>query len=247
MLRGNLTQQKEFLLTLNEMEARSEYHWDMMAFYWEQRRIHCIFSVLESLVTAHSKVIDVGSGDGIILSLLEKKGIRPVGADLSFTRLKRSVAQCHAFHVQADITCLPIPDSTFDIVVCTDVVEHLLCMDKAVAELTRICREGGCVLVSVPCCNWYRLVSGKTSYISPYTHLREFSYMNVSHFERMSALVDLFAQRDFSCIRRKGTCVFSVDFYQRHDTPIVRVLDRGLSLLNVRGMHLYEILVFRRN
>lgn len=249
MFCGNLEQQKEFLYALNEMEAKSENHWDMLALYWERRRIQCIFSVLENLLSKNGqvRVLDVGSGDGVVLSFLEQKGAHPVGIDLSFTRLSRSSAHCGAQHVQAEATCLPFSDRTFDVVVCTDVLEHLADMEQAVTELSRICTEPGCILVSVPCCNLYRLMTRKYRYISPYTHLREFSYFNTSDFESIHRLTGLFGKRGFNLIKRRGTCTFSIDFYQNHNSQFIHVIDRILSFLNMKGLYLYEVLLFGRN
>ena len=245
MFRGNIRYQKEFLQVLNEKEAEQEYHWDMQALYWENKRMQCIKSVLTTLELSDAAVIDVGSGDGVILSWLEQKGAFPVGADVSLTRLNRSLTHCSASHVQADIVQLPFSDNTFDIVVCTDVLEHLYAMDEAVSELCRVCADKGHLLISVPCCNVYRILTQKKRYISPYTHLREFSYFDIDHFEPVAALQHMVLSQRFTLKKRRGTCAFSIDFYKRY--PSFGVIDEILSLIQMRGLHLYEVLLFGRN
>jgi ubiquinone/menaquinone biosynthesis C-methylase UbiE len=247
VFRGNIIHQKEFLQALNEMEAEQEYHWDMQALYWEYKRIQCIKSVLTTLKLSHATVIDVGCGDGVMLSWLEQKGAVPVGADVSLTRLNRSLNYCSASHVQADIVQLPFPDNTFDIVVCTDVLEHLSTMDEAVSELCRVCSDKGYLLISVPCCNVYRILTRKRRYISPYTHVREFSYFDVDHFEPVAALRHMVFSQGYILKKRRGTCVFSIDFYKRHPSSLIGIIDGILSLIQVKGLHLYEVLLFGRN
>ncbi|MBU7023299.1 MAG: class I SAM-dependent methyltransferase [Theionarchaea archaeon] len=245
MLRGSREHQEQFLTTLNEMEAEAENHWDMLGLYWESRRIACILSVLERL-TCTGNIIDVGCGDGVLLWHLRNAGALQVGADLSFTRLHRSQSRSHALLVQAEATQLPFPDRTFDLVTCTDVLEHLSIMEKAISELARICTTGGHILISVPCCNVYRLITGRKRYISPYTHLREFSYFDVREFEPVSMLIDLVREEGFVLAKRKGTCLFSIRTYQNHTSLLFHAADRVLSHLPIKGLHLYEVLLFRR-
>ncbi len=52
--------------------------------------------------------------------------------------------------VIADLHDLPIPDASFDFVLCTEVLEHVADPDRCAAELRRILRPGGGVLVTVP-------------------------------------------------------------------------------------------------
>lgn len=245
MFQGSREHQKEFLIALNEMEAETEYHWDMLNLYWECRRLACILSVLER-ITVEGNIIDVGCGDGVLLWHLESAGLQKVGADVSLTRLHRSQSRCQALYVQAEATELPFLNHTFDLVVCTDVLEHLPAMERAVSELARICTDKGHILISVPCYNIYRLLTGKKRYISPYTHLREFSYFDAAGFEPVATLINQFRKEGFLLTERKGTCVFDIRVYQKHTSPVFRMIDRLLSQLPLRGLHLYEILLFRR-
>lgn len=52
--------------------------------------------------------------------------------------------------VVAALERIPFPDESFDTVLCTDALEHVEDAERAVAELHRVTRRGGHVLVSVP-------------------------------------------------------------------------------------------------
>jgi SAM-dependent methyltransferase len=52
--------------------------------------------------------------------------------------------------VKADITDLPFPDDSFDVILCSHVLEHVLDDRKAMRELYRVLRPGGWALVLVP-------------------------------------------------------------------------------------------------
>ncbi|MCP4748169.1 MAG: class I SAM-dependent methyltransferase [Desulfobacteraceae bacterium] len=50
----------------------------------------------------------------------------------------------------ADITALPFRDHSFDLVVCSEVLEHIPRHRKALEESTRVLKPGACLVVSVP-------------------------------------------------------------------------------------------------
>jgi len=50
----------------------------------------------------------------------------------------------------SDICSIPVPDASFDAVICTDVLEHVPDVNSALLELDRIVRPGGQILITVP-------------------------------------------------------------------------------------------------
>lgn len=97
------------------------------------------------------RILEVGCGYGRIShALLESAKIRLVGVDLSEPMLRscrRALASnfvaCHA-----DAEQLPFKDGSFDTVVCTGVLMHLKDQRVALAELSRVLRPGGRLVVS---------------------------------------------------------------------------------------------------
>jgi SAM-dependent methyltransferase len=51
---------------------------------------------------------------------------------------------------QAEVTSLPFPDGTFDLVCALDIIEHVDDEYGALTEITRVARPGGTVLISTP-------------------------------------------------------------------------------------------------
>jgi 2-polyprenyl-3-methyl-5-hydroxy-6-metoxy-1,4-benzoquinol methylase len=89
-----------------------------------------------------SRVLDVGCGEGVLVgeyrSRLEIEGVDPNYA-ASGVR-------------QGSVLDLPFGDSTFDWVLCLDVLEHLRLDEqpRAVAEIRRVLRPRGHVVLSLP-------------------------------------------------------------------------------------------------
>lgn len=97
--------------------------------------------------------LDLGCGDGEIAYYLASS----VGKVIALDSLLAPIQQAHrrskmpalAF-LQADGLYLPFPDNSFDIVVCTQVYEHLVCAENLPGEVWRVLRPGGLCFFSGP-------------------------------------------------------------------------------------------------
>ncbi len=50
----------------------------------------------------------------------------------------------------SEINSIPVPDSSFDCILCTEVLEHVPEPIRAIKEMLRICKPGGLILLSAP-------------------------------------------------------------------------------------------------
>lgn len=89
------------------------------------------------------QVLDVGCGNGLITKELAD-GYQVVGVDQSAVALTESKVPV----AQADAGHLPFADAAFDLVLTTDMLEHVSALDDVVRELVRVSRKY--VLVTVP-------------------------------------------------------------------------------------------------
>jgi ubiquinone/menaquinone biosynthesis C-methylase UbiE len=94
------------------------------------------------------RVLDLGCGGGLTTTCLVQRGAIVVGVDLSYASLR--VASCHARghgHPKAVFACgqaesLPFADASFDVVWCTDVLEHLSDLPTAITQVARVLKPG---------------------------------------------------------------------------------------------------------
>ncbi|PIE61098.1 MAG: SAM-dependent methyltransferase [Desulfobacterales bacterium] len=109
------------------------------------------------------RVLDIGCGEGRhTVRMCQEKDVICTGADFGFdnliaTRCKLKFHEaindfsCQDWHLAAmDITAIPFANSSFDLVLCAEVLEHIPNDDAAIDELTRIVKPAKTLVVSVP-------------------------------------------------------------------------------------------------
>ena len=112
------------------------------------------------LVDDGDRVLDVGCGEGRHTHAVAMADVDAVGLDLDRERLVAAregfadevadVAEATPGFVRGDAFRLPFADGTFDVVVCSEVLEHLPDYRRAIDELDRVLAPGGHLAVSVP-------------------------------------------------------------------------------------------------
>ncbi len=86
-------------------------------------------------------VLDVPCGTGRLRGVLERRGMRYVGTDVSATMLAEPAVTHDAALVLADAERLPFAEDSFDVVVCCRLLHHLQdeeVMESVVRELVRV-------------------------------------------------------------------------------------------------------------
>ncbi len=116
----------------------------------EHRRFEALLRVLGP--RPGERLLDMGCGSGWFAEQCRRKGAQVWAADIAL----RGVAGARARFPQvgcyqvADVYHLPFASGRFDAVVLSEVAEHLEDLAGAFAELARLLRPGGRLLVSVP-------------------------------------------------------------------------------------------------
>lgn len=102
-------------------------------------------------VSTDARSLDVGTGTGANLRLLQELGYREVtGLDASDEAIRHCAEKGLPPVRRGDIGALPFADSNFDLVMATDVIEHVDDDGQALRELRRVLSPGGIVLLTVP-------------------------------------------------------------------------------------------------
>jgi SAM-dependent methyltransferase len=109
------------------------------------------------------QVLDLGCGFGRHAFEAYRRGAHVVAVDRSVEEVAQVTAMFKAMAaegeapagnvaraVRADLLALPFPDASFDVVMASEVLEHIPADEMALAEIARVVRPGGRVAVTVP-------------------------------------------------------------------------------------------------
>lgn len=96
------------------------------------------------------KVLDAGCGEGHLLSKLSAY-IQGYGIDFDERFIRAARKRCpYANFKKEDITNMKFRDNVFDVVVCTEVIEHIENPEKAIEEMKRVLKPDGILIISFP-------------------------------------------------------------------------------------------------
>lgn len=125
------------------------------------KRFAAVMDIIKALnkfqYASEAVFIDVGCGDGTYEQALKGTFCHLVGLDLSLENLKTSrklQKKREVDFVLADVEYLPLKDRSANIVLCSEVLEHVRNSHLALSELSRIFKDA--MIVSVPTLNVIR-------------------------------------------------------------------------------------------
>lgn len=101
-----------------------------------------------------SKILDVGCGRGFYVNALSKypfvKKVYGVDVSSSYISIAKKTKNSKANFIKASIYKLPFKDKEFDLVICSEVLEHLKKEYAGLREIRRVLKHGGILLITVP-------------------------------------------------------------------------------------------------
>lgn len=213
-------------------------------------------------------VLDAGCGSGRHLcAAFRRPGIGVVGVDLNqddlhlakgfLSDLSRN-SDCGWLLSRADVTSLPFCDAVFDVVVCSEVLEHISDIRNAARELLRVLKPQGDLIVTVPRFMPERIcwLLSREYYNEPGGHIRIFRKKELlSLFEEAGARCRFVRYRHglhapfwwLKClVGHKNEKFPLVKAYRRflewdiiHHPPLTTLLDRFLNPLIGKSLVLY--------
>jgi len=120
--------------------------------FWQ--RLHKVMNYLEK-DAPYTHVLDFGCGSGVMLPFLCGISTRVTAMDIDLLPFER-VSRQRAFpanlevHDARELTLKDLPEATFDVIVATDVLEHVEDLSGTLSDMGNLLKPGGQVIVSGP-------------------------------------------------------------------------------------------------
>ena len=158
---------KEELKKIYNDRTRFNSHFSSLGGYknpYDKYRMHAVIEAVRSCEPR--TILDNGCGACLIGSELARRGYKVTGSDISWELLKQVPRNKNLNLVAGDSEELPFKDSSFDCVVCSEVLEHLKDHKKAAKEIARVMRRGGLAVITIPNMFCYDSLEGSFGIIS---------------------------------------------------------------------------------
>jgi ubiquinone/menaquinone biosynthesis C-methylase UbiE len=137
----------------NERVPTIEEEFDLWTEYHQHRhemRYDLVADAVRDHLPAAGRILDVGCGSALVADRLLDVRAHYVGVDFgghhtvyAAKRLAGNDSALECSIGRCDGELLPFPDATFDVVVMSEVIEHLLQPERAVWEVARVLKPGG--------------------------------------------------------------------------------------------------------
>ncbi|MCK5343758.1 MAG: methyltransferase domain-containing protein, partial [Candidatus Heimdallarchaeota archaeon] len=173
------------------------------------------------------KCLDAGCGLGYFSrAILEHKPLSVCACDLSPKLVQKLSCKL------PDVDCVvanileistELQGKTFDVVVCSDVIEHTSNPELAVKQLTKIVDSGGLLSISVPNQKWRWLLS-----LAQALGLRD-QYQGHENWVRPNELKDWIEAEGFEILSSEGVHTVPFKFFPH---ALLRKLDQKLRCSN---------------
>ena len=123
--------------------------------YDTEKRLAVVYHEMMPESIRGKRLLDAGSGTGWFSKAASERGAAVTSLDLGAGLLRQVRRKCDSTCVVGSIMELPFPDGCFDVVVSSEVIEHIPDPLLGVAELYRVLSPGGVLVLTTPNKLWY--------------------------------------------------------------------------------------------
>lgn len=150
-----------------------------------KRRLSVVYEELLPLAKIRGRNLDLGCGSGWFSKKANEHDLRIISLDISpnLTRITKNRASSNA--LVADAINLPFSDNSFELIISSEMIEHLIVVEDGLREISRILSPGGVLILTTPNRRWLWMVNLATKLkLRPYE-----GFENFLHFDQLACLL----------------------------------------------------------
>lgn len=157
---------------------------------WHNKKLKMVANAISSVKKNPKNILDVGCASGWFLSKLSTQFPKSkcAGIDAYKNAIVYGKKQYSNLHlINADAHSIPFPDKSFDVVICCEVLEHVLDPETVLKEIARVLSKNGMAIIEMDTGNflfalvWYWWTHiGKGAWKDSHIHL-----FNTKELERL--------------------------------------------------------------
>lgn len=228
-------------LELKDHQKRM-YFEDPWNIYWHGTRLQEILRMVSGV--PFEGFLDVGCAEGYYMKLLPNlaKNIPSdlpllAGLDIARNYLLKAKKDGHkASWIVGDIHMLPFKANSFDLVLCAEVLEHVLNPERAFDELLRVSKKF--LLITLAGENLFYYFAKKSGLLKPGDPYGEVGQGHIHEARIVETIIPWAQKARSSLLESLVTCYFPAAFFQKHRIPplfipIVRFADKCINRLPV--------------
>lgn len=175
---------------------------EKMNMYDTQKRVQTIYSEFYKDHNLEGKLLlDAGCGTGWFSAEAKRKRAEVVSLDIGSRLLGKVKEKCHTTLLVADIQQLPFDNHTFEYIVSSEVIEHVLHPERAISEMCRVLQPGGYLALTTPNKRWYFAI-----WIANSLKLRP--YEGYEHWISWPRLIKVLEENDMDVQLARGIHLF---------------------------------------
>jgi 2-polyprenyl-3-methyl-5-hydroxy-6-metoxy-1,4-benzoquinol methylase len=97
------------------------------------------------------EIAEVGSGGGHVLRIFPSSRLTAIDVSAVYIEIaRRNLAGYDVRFIKGEVDKLELPEESFDRVICTEVLEHVVDPDAVLAAMSRLVRPDGLIVVTIP-------------------------------------------------------------------------------------------------
>ncbi len=146
-------------IKFNKYEKNGAYHWNNISKSIKKHNafVKARYDLIVNCIPEikNKKILDVGCGDGVLCYLLARKGGVVFGIDYCSCAIDLAKKKCKEKKTKVNYQVasayeLPFKDNFFDIVISSDVIEHLNNPEKMLYEIKRVLKDNEKAIITTP-------------------------------------------------------------------------------------------------